>query len=61
MAKTYCPECEAIISVANPSIGDMLKCPECGEELEIIDTDPFEVDYPLDDTWDDEEEEEEEE
>jgi hypothetical protein len=41
--------------------GAMITCPVCGEELEIISTDPFEVDFPLDDDWDDEGEDEEEE
>jgi alpha-aminoadipate carrier protein LysW len=56
MAKTYCPECDAVISVNDPREGANIKCPECGVELEIIATDPFEVDYPLDDDWDEEEE-----
>ena len=59
MPKTSCPACDATISVDNPRDGAMLKCPDCGEELEIISTDPFEVDFPLDwEEWDEEEEEE---
>ena len=59
MPKTSCPACDAIISVEKPRDGAMLKCPDCGEELEIISTDPFEVDFPLDwEDWDDEEDEE---
>ena len=58
MPKTYCPNCDAKISVDKPSDGAMIKCPECDVELEIISTDPFEVDFPLD--FDEEEEEEEE-
>jgi lysine biosynthesis protein LysW len=61
MPKTYCPECDAIITVEKPRDGAMITCPVCGEELEIISTDPFEVDFPLDDDWDDEREDEEEE
>jgi lysine biosynthesis protein LysW len=53
MPKTYCPECDAVISVDNPRVGAMIVCRECGKELEIIDTDPFEVDFPFDDDWDD--------
>lgn len=45
----------------NPREGDMIRCPECGVELEIISTDPFEVDYPLEEEWEDEDEEEDEE
>ena len=60
MPKTYCPECDAIITVEKPRDGAMITCSVCGEELEIISTDPFEVDFPLDDEdWDDEGEDEE--
>lgn len=55
MPKTYCPECEAVISVDNPRDGARIRCTECGGELEVIETDPFEVDY-FDEDWDDEEE-----
>ena len=48
MPKTYCPNCDADISVGNPREGATIKCPECDVELEIISTDPFEVDFPLD-------------
>ena len=57
MSKTYCPECEAVISVDNPCDGARIRCPKCGVELEVIETDPFEVDY-FDEDWDDEDEEE---
>ena len=60
MPKTYCPECDAVISVENPRDGAMINCPLCGERLEIIGVEPFEVDFPLDDDWDVEGEEEEE-
>jgi alpha-aminoadipate carrier protein LysW len=59
MAKTYCPDCDAVISVDNPREGATIHCRECGVELEIIGTDPLEVDYPLDTDWEDEWEEEE--
>ena len=61
MPKTYCPDCEAVISVGDPREGAMITCRECGTKLEIISTNPFEVDYPLDydedwgdDDWEDE-------
>jgi alpha-aminoadipate carrier protein LysW len=58
MYKTYCPSCDAEISSENPRTGAMITCNECGAELEIISTHPFEVDFPLDYDidWDDEEE-----
>ena len=52
MARTYCPNCDAAISVESPRVGDTTKCGDCGEELEIISVNPFEVDFPLDDDWD---------
>jgi len=57
MDKTYCPNCDAVISRGeNARMGAMIACPECGIELEIIGTYPFEVDFPLDyeADWDDE-------
>jgi hypothetical protein len=41
-------------------LGATVTCSECGESLEIISVDPFEVDFPLDeddDDWDEGEEE----
>lgn len=68
MPKTYCPNCDSVITVDKPRMGAVLTCRECGQELEIISTSPFEVDFPLDEDWEDEdwddydlEEEEEEE
>ena len=56
MPKTYCPSCDATITAENPTIGATTTCRECGEELEIISINPFEVDFPLDyeDEWEDE-------
>ncbi len=49
MAKTSCPECDAVIVRGKPRRGDTIRCPECGEELEIVSAAPFEVDYLLED------------
>ena len=56
MSRTYCPECDAAIGMDDPHEGDLLKCPECGMELEVVEVNPsFIVDFPLgDDYWDDE-------
>jgi alpha-aminoadipate carrier protein LysW len=53
MAKAYCPNCDAGVIKDNPRVGAMITCRECGTELEIISTNPFEVDFPID--YDDEE------
>jgi len=38
----------------------MITCRQCGQELEIISTRPFEVDFPLDydEDWDDDNDDE---
>lgn len=45
--------------IEKPIYGAEITCHACGEELEIISTDPFEVDYPLDydKDWEDDSEE----
>ena len=65
MPYTYCPNCESIINVNTPREGVMITCRKCEQQLEIISTDPFEVDFPLgywddDSNWDDDEDEEDE-
>jgi alpha-aminoadipate/glutamate carrier protein LysW len=51
---SYCPECEAIIDEEFEDIGEMISCPECGVELEVISIDPVEFDLaPVDDEEDD--------
>ena len=54
MPRAYCPGCDAMISMENPENGAMIICRECRQELEIISTRPFEVDFPLDygEDWD---------
>jgi lysine biosynthesis protein LysW len=46
--KTRCPNCDSIIKVAKPCGGAVIACPRCGVELEIINADPFEVDFTED-------------
>jgi alpha-aminoadipate carrier protein LysW len=58
MAKTFCPECDANIVVDDPVEGAMITCGACGTELEIIFTDPFEVDFPIDYDYEDDYDEE---
>lgn len=52
---SYCPECEAEIDNDFEEIGEMITCPECGVELEVIALDPPEFDLaPLEDEEEDE-------
>jgi alpha-aminoadipate/glutamate carrier protein LysW len=47
---SYCPECEAVIDEEFEDVGEIISCPECGVELEVISIDPVEFDLaPVDD------------
>jgi alpha-aminoadipate carrier protein LysW len=47
---SYCPECEAAIDEEFEDVGEVISCPECGVELEVISIDPVEFDLaPVDD------------
>lgn len=35
-----CPECEAQITLSNPMRGEIVQCPECGSDLEVIAVNP---------------------
>ena len=65
MSTTYCPNCDAAITVSQPRVGAMVTCRECETELEVISVSPFELDFPLeydqdwDDDWDDDDDDEE--
>ena len=55
---SYCPECEAVIDEEFEDVGELISCPECGVELEVISIDPVEFDLaPIDDEDDDEDDE----
>lgn len=38
-----CPACEAAIPPERWELGDILTCPECGVEVEVIGLDPLEL------------------
>jgi alpha-aminoadipate/glutamate carrier protein LysW len=39
-----CPECEATVDVdVDVEEGEILECPECGVELEVLSTNPVEL------------------
>lgn len=52
---SYCPECEAVIDEEFEDIGEIITCPECGVELEVISVDPVEFDLAVDDDDEDDE------
>jgi alpha-aminoadipate carrier protein LysW len=45
MNTVNCPECEAEITLdANAEVGEIIVCPDCGVDLEIVSLDPAKVD-----------------
>jgi alpha-aminoadipate/glutamate carrier protein LysW len=51
----YCPECDAPIDEEFEDLGEIVTCPECGVDLEVISLDPVEFDLaPTDDEDEDE-------
>lgn len=52
----HCPECESVIDVGDEiEEGQTLDCPECGAELEIVNTSPLELDVVSDEDGEEEE------
>ncbi|MCB0210098.1 MAG: lysine biosynthesis protein LysW [Anaerolineae bacterium] len=48
MVETSCPECDAPIKLgARVQMGQLVKCSECEVTLEVIDTNPPELDVAL--------------
>jgi alpha-aminoadipate carrier protein LysW len=41
-----CPECDAMIDIEEDLLeeGHAIECPECGAELEVVSTEPVELD-----------------
>lgn len=40
----FCPECEAVIDVGDEvEEGQRVDCPDCGAELEVVNTNPLEL------------------
>jgi alpha-aminoadipate/glutamate carrier protein LysW len=54
-----CPECNAAIDIEEEEIeeGQLVDCPECGAELEVVSTNPLELDLVKGEEGDDGEEE----
>lgn len=39
-----CPECEATITLSPDLLdGEIIQCPDCGVELEVLSTEPLEL------------------
>lgn len=54
-----CPECEGVIDVEDEEVeeGQTLDCPECGAELEVVGTNPIELNSITDEENEEDEEE----
>lgn len=39
--KVLCPDCQAEIKNENMMVGDIMECPECGTEVEILSLEPL--------------------
>lgn len=57
-----CPDCEAPLDVEEDEVeeGEVINCPDCGVELEVVSTNPIEVERIEEEEEEDEDEEEEE-
>jgi alpha-aminoadipate carrier protein LysW len=36
-----CPECEASITLNSPLRGEIVQCPDCGADLEVVSVEPI--------------------
>ena len=44
MSAVICPECEAEINLdANAEVGEIIVCPDCGVDLEVVSLNPAKV------------------
>ena len=58
-----CPECEAFVDLEADEVaeGEIIPCPECGVELEVININPIEIRLVEEEELDEDDEEEDEE
>jgi alpha-aminoadipate carrier protein LysW len=57
----YCPECESSLDIEEDEVdeGEVISCPECGTDFEVVTASPLEL-KPVEEAEYEEEEEEEE-
>jgi len=58
-----CPECESDLDIEEDEVdeGEIVSCPECGTNFEVITTNPLELNRVVEEEAEEEEEEEAEE
>jgi len=56
----HCPECEAAVDIEADDVeeGQLISCPECGADLEVVNTNPIEFDLADDEDMEEEDDEE---
>ena len=54
----HCPECETLVDVDVDEVeeGEIVTCPECGVDLEVVNTNPIELDLAEDEDLEEEDE-----
>ena len=56
MLKAECPDCGEIVGLRDGvQVGDQVTCEGCGVLLEVLSLRPWELDYALDEDWDEDE------
>jgi len=55
----HCPECEAAVDIEADDVeeGQLISCPECGADLEVVNTNPIEFDLADDEDVEEEDDE----
>lgn len=57
MHKAVCPACsKSILINPKPKLGQRVVCPGCRAELEVVEIEPLELDWPFDDDYVDDDE-----
>ena len=54
----HCPECESVVEIEVDDVeeGQIVTCPECGVDLEVVNTNPIELDLAEDEDLEEEDE-----
>ena len=57
----HCPECEALVDLDADEVeeGEIVSCPDCGMDLEVMSTNPMELRLAKEEDLDEDEEDDE--
>jgi len=55
----YCPECESNLDIEEDEVdeGEMISCPECGTDFEVVTVNPLELKAVEEEEYEEDEEE----